>query len=120
MSTHVRWAYVCPIEAIVPNTGVCAKVGKQQAAVFRIVAPDGTEDGVYAIGNFDPKAAANVLARGLVGDVGGELVVASPVYKQHYALKNGRCLEDESLSVPSFAVRVFDGMVLVKETRDTQ
>lgn len=114
MTTTPRWTYVCRVDAIVPNTGVCAKVGAAQVAVFRIAPPGGSE-AIYAIDNLDPRSGASVLSRGLVGDLGGEIVVASPVYKQHYALKDGRCLEDDSLSVPAYPVRVFDGMVLVKE-----
>ena len=53
---------------------------------------------VYAIGNHDPASGANVLARGIVGDIGGELVVASPIYKQHFSLITGRCLEEPRTS----------------------
>jgi NAD(P)H-dependent nitrite reductase small subunit len=52
---------------------------------------------VHAIGNHDPFSRANVLSRGIVGDLKGELVVASPVYKQHFSLASGRCLEDPSV-----------------------
>src|SRR4029077_18325032 len=71
---------VCRFDEIVPGTGVCALVGGEQVAVFRV------DDSVYARGNFDPFSRANVLSRGIVGDVKGELVVASPVYKQHFSL----------------------------------
>jgi NAD(P)H-dependent nitrite reductase small subunit len=116
MTTENRWIYVCPIAAIVPNTGVCAKVLDTQVAVFRVIPPGGGEEHVFAIANHDPKSGAMVLSRGLVGDLQGECVVASPIYKQHYALASGRCLEDESLSVAAFATRVADGMVLVCST----
>ena len=91
---------VCGLEDIVPDTGVCALVGGEQVAVFRI------GEKVYAIGNRDPFSGASVLSRGIVGDLGGELVVASPVYKQHFSLLTGRCIEDASVSVPVYrAVR---------------
>lgn len=116
MTTAPRWTYVCKLDDIVPNTGVAAKVGDAQVAVFRVVAPSGEDEGVFAIGNHDPRSGANVVSRGLVGDVGGELVVASPVYKNHFCLKTGRCLEDESWSVPAFPVRLSDdGLILVRE-----
>ena len=85
---------VCRLEDIVPSTGVCALVAGEQVAVFRI------DDKVHAVGNRDPFSRANVLSRGIVGDLNGELVVASPVYKQHFSLVTGRCLEDASVSVP--------------------
>jgi NAD(P)H-dependent nitrite reductase small subunit len=115
MTSSARWTYVCRTDSIVPNTGVCAKVGRAQVAVFRICPPN-SEEVVYAIDNVDPRSGASVLSRGLVGDLQGEIVVASPVYKQHYGLKTGRCIEDETLSVPTYPVRVFDGMVLVRES----
>jgi nitrite reductase (NADH) small subunit len=36
----------------------------------------------------------------------GELVVASPVYKQHFSLLTGRCIEDPSVSVPVYRAQV--------------
>ncbi|MCI0749190.1 MAG: nitrite reductase small subunit NirD [Nevskiales bacterium] len=107
------WLPVCALADIVPNAGVCALVDDEQIAVFRLLTADGREDGVYALGNHDPKSRANVLSRGLVGDLKGERVVASPVYKQHYSLLTGRCLEDPDLRVPVYPARAFDGRVLV-------
>ncbi len=78
-----EWAAVCKLDDIVPNTGVCALVGGHQVAVFRL------DDRVYALSNHDPFSRANVLSRGIVGDIKGELVVASPVYKQHFSLASG-------------------------------
>ena len=91
---------VCRLDDIVPDCGVCVLVGGEQIAVFRI------QQDVYAIGNRDPFSGANVLSRGIVGDLNGELVVASPVYKQHFSLLTGRCIEDPSVSVPVYGTRV--------------
>lgn len=114
MTRKPVWTYVCRVSDIVPNTGVCAKVGNHAVAVFRLMSPDGEEEGVYALSNIDPKSGASVLSRGLVGDLGGDVVVASPVYKQHYLLSTGRCIEDEALNIASFQVRVADEMILVR------
>ena len=103
------WVAVCALADIVPNTGVCALVGGRQVAVFRL-----DDDSVHAIGNHDPFSGANVLSRGIVGDLKGELVVASPVYKQHFSLASGLCLEDPGVRVAVFSVRVQDGMVWVE------
>jgi len=103
------WVAVCRLQDIVPNTGVCALVRGRQVAVFRL-----DDDSVYAISNHDPFSRANVLSRGVVGDLKGELVVASPVYKQHFSLVSGQCLEDAGVGVPVFPVRVEDGMILVQ------
>ena len=40
-----------------------------------------------------------MLSRGLTGDLQGERVVASPIYKHHFALTSGRCIEDPTFSV---------------------
>jgi assimilatory nitrate reductase catalytic subunit len=98
----------CRLEDIVPNTGVCALVRGRQVAVFRL-----DDDSVYALDNHDPFSKANVLSRGIVGDLKGELVVASPVYKQHFSLVSGRCIEDAAVRIPVYRARVEDGSVLV-------
>jgi NAD(P)H-dependent nitrite reductase small subunit len=103
-----RWRQVCALEDIYPDTGVCALIEGQQVAVFRV------RGGVFAIGNHDPASGANVLARGIVGDLGGELVVASPIYKQHFSLVSGRCIEEPDLSVPVYLARIVEDQVWVR------
>ena len=103
------WVAVCRLDDIVPNTGVCALVGGRQVAVFRL-----DDDSVYAVDNHDPFSRANVLSRGIVGDLKGELVVASPVFKQHFSLVSGQCLEDPSVRLPVFPARIEADTVLVQ------
>lgn len=103
-----QWATVCPLEDIVPNSGVCALIGGRQVAVFRI-----SDDRVYALSNYDPFSNANVLSRGIVGDFKGELVVASPVYKQHFSLTTGQCIEDPVVKIEAFPVRINNAVVQV-------
>ncbi len=99
-----RWVTVCPVERLQPERGVAALLGELQVALFR------THDGtVHAVGNIDPFSGAAVLSRGIVGDRGGVPTVASPVYKQAFSLLDGRCLDDASVAVPSYPVRVVDG-----------
>jgi NAD(P)H-dependent nitrite reductase small subunit len=104
-----EWVAVCRLEDIVPNTGVCALVGERQVAVFRL-----DDDSVHAIDNHDPFSRANVLSRGIVGDLRGEVVVASPVYKQHFSLATGQCLEDPGVRLTVFPVRVDGDTILVQ------
>jgi nitrite reductase (NADH) small subunit len=56
------------------------------------------------------------LSRGLIGDLQGQPVVASPLYKQHFNLKTGACLEDENVVIPAYAVRIANGRVEVGMT----
>lgn len=102
------WQFVCELDEIFEDAGVAALIDGKQLAIFRV------GEQVYALDNYDPHSEANVLSRGLVGDVQGELVVASPVYKQHFSLITGRCLEDANTSVRCYPARVTDGRVWVK------
>ena len=103
------WTQICPIDHIVPDTGVGALVNGQQVAVFRLL----PNNDLYAISAHDPFSGANVLARGIVGDKAGTPIVASPIYKQLFDLRDGQCLDDESVKLASFPVRLTDGMVEV-------
>ena len=62
----------------------------------------GDGEQVFAVSNFDPFGKANVLSRGIIGSIGEQLVVASPLYKQHFDLQTGACLEDDSVSLKTF------------------
>ena len=105
-----KWTSICALDEIVPNTGVCALVDGEQVAVFRI--DDGSAR-LFAIANYDPNAGAAVLSRGLVGSLGQRIVVASPIYKHHFDLETGECLEAPEHSVAAYPVRVEAGQVWV-------
>ena len=105
---------VCRLEDIVPDSGACSLVGGEQVAIFRLSSGGTSSDSVHAVGNFDPFSRANVLSRGIVGDLKGELVVASPVYKQHFELLTGRCIEDAAVRIPVYRARVEAGFVVVE------
>jgi NAD(P)H-dependent nitrite reductase small subunit len=108
----------CRLQDIVPNCGVCTLVEGEQVAIFRI-GSGLSDDRVFALGNRDPFSGANVLSRGIVGDLKGELVVASPVYKQHFSLLSGRCIEDPSVSVPVYGARVEGADIQILKTGDS-
>jgi len=108
---EAQWHEVCGVEDIWPNTGVCALVEGRQIAVFRLVA--GGDEQLFALDNRDPWSDANVLSRGLVGNLGERLVVASPIYKHHYDLATGECVEDPATPIRTYPVRVADGRVWV-------
>ena len=91
--------------------GVAALVDGAAVAIFR------THDGnVYAMSNYDPSARASVLARGIVGTRGDVPFVASPMHKQAFDLRTGQCLDDAAVRVPTYDVRVDDGLVLRRPT----
>lgn len=103
-----NWTAVCAAEDILPDTGVCALVEQRHVAIFRLGA-----ERFFAIDNVDPKSGASVLSRGLLGNLGERVVVASPLYKNHFDLATGECLEAPEHSVRAHAVRVDAGRLLV-------
>lgn len=110
--SHVEteWHTLCDAADLLPNLGARALVDGQQIAVFRV------QGRLYALSAIDPFTQTAVLSRGLVGDLNGHLVVTSPLYKQHFDLSTGQCLEDESVRVATFPVREWQGKVQVAAT----
>ena len=111
-ATALAYTTVCAVESVPLEGGVAALVGGEAVALFR------THDGaVFALGNHDPCSDAPVLSRGIVGTRGDAPVVSSPMYKQAFDLRTGRCLDDPRLRVPTYDVAVVDGRVLVGDRR---
>ena len=101
------WVDICALEAVVPDTGTSALVGGKQVAVFRL-AP---ANDVYAVQNFDPFSKAFVLSRGIVGDKAGVPKVASPIFKQGFDLRTGRCLDDPAVAIRTYPARIVGGRI---------
>lgn len=113
MTTAIdTWTAICAADDILPNTGVCALVAGRHVAVFRVGAGTGANS-FFAIDNIDPKNGASVLSRGLIGNLGDQVVVASPLYKHHFVLATGACIENAEWSVQAHPVEVRDGQVWV-------
>ena len=85
------WRAVCTRDDLVADSGVVVLLDGQQIALFYLPDADGPD--LYAIENRDPKSGANVIGRGLLAHLGGNLVVASPLYKQHFRLADGSCVQ---------------------------
>lgn len=105
-----QWQLVCSVDDLIAGSGVCALVDKQQIAIFYLPEENPC---VYALGNHDPVGKINVLSRGIIGDIGGTLVVSSPLFKQHYNLDSGQCLEEPEHAVPVFPVRLEGEQVFI-------
>ncbi len=105
---QVHWTVVCRYDDLIPERGIAALVDGVAVAVFRTHA-----GALHALSNLDPFSKASVLSRGIVGDRGGRATVASPIYKQVFELATGICLDDPTVSVPTYPVRVVDGIVEV-------
>jgi nitrite reductase (NADH) small subunit len=107
------WSPVCRWSDLEPGRGATALVNGHAVALFRI-----GEDEVYVLGSHDPfarpsGAGAGMLARGIVGRREDVLFVGSPVHRHAFDLRTGRCLEDPSVRVPTYQVRIREGVVQV-------
>ncbi|MGH8417194.1 MAG: nitrite reductase small subunit NirD [Pseudomonas sp.] len=111
--THTQaWRAVCARQDLVLNSGVVALVGNVQVALFYVACISGTPQ-LFAVDNRDPVSGVNVIGRGLIGSLAGDLVIASPLYKQHYRLEDGTCLEDPALRLRTWPVRLAGDVVEV-------
>jgi nitrite reductase (NADH) small subunit len=104
----MNWVPICTVDRLVPDRGVAALVAGRQIAVFLLATGD-----LFAIDNHDPFSKANVLSRGLVGDVDGVPTVASPVYKQRFDLRTGQCIDDSTVRIGTWKARKGGGIVEV-------
>jgi nitrite reductase (NADH) small subunit len=112
------WIDVCAVDDITPDTGVAVLIGDAQIAIVRVGDGRGNEERIFAVGNYDPFSHAFVIARGIVGDRDGVPKIASPIFKQSFDLATGQCLDDASVRLPSYPLRVRDGRVCVCVTPD--
>lgn len=87
-----EWQPLCRSQDLVANSGVVAWLDGAQIALFHLPQSEAGEQ-LFAVENRDPKSGANVIGRGLIGQIKGDLVIASPLYKQHFRLVDGTCLE---------------------------
>ena len=101
---EVDWRDVCAIDDVLPGAGVAALLDGEQIAIVRTRA-----DRFFALSNFDPFSKAFVIARGIVGDRAGVAKIASPIYKQNFSLESGQCLDDPSVRLQVFPIRVQAG-----------
>ena len=107
-SDRRMWQDVCGLDQLTFERGAAALVEGRPVALFRL-----DDDEVLAIDDVDPFWGVAVLSRGLVGCVEGRDTVASPLLKQRFDLRTGRCLDDATVTVATWAVRVESGRVEV-------
>lgn len=100
-----HWHPLCQRQDLVANSGVVAWFAGAQIALFLLSQSD-TGERVYAVHNRDPQSGANVIGRGMIGHIQGVAVVASPLYKQHFRLADGLCLEQPEVALQAWPVRL--------------
>lgn len=111
MSQVENWVPVCTLDDLVTNSGVCALLDDEQVAIFKI----GTDASAqyFAISNWDPIGQAFVLYRGLIGSVGDDIVVASPLYKQRFSLLTGECHDAQIEPLTVYPVKLVNQTIHV-------
>jgi len=111
MTVSNEWQTICQQDDLINDSGICALLkDDQQVAIFYLKSTQQT----YAISNYDPIGEANVLYRGIIGSIEEDIVVSSPLYKQHFSLTSGQCIQDEAISVDVFETRIVDEQVQLK------
>ena len=115
LEEKVMFTEICPLSAIDVETGVAALVEGRVIAVFRTYSGE-----IFALSNLDPISGASVLSRGIVGTrtVNGAAVdyVASPIFKEGFDLRTGRCLDKPGVAVNTHETEVREGVVFVSST----
>ena len=107
-SEELEWYDACAIDEVSPGTGLAVLIGGEQIAIVR------TRGGfLAALSNFDPFSKAFVIARGTVDERAGKAHIASPIYRQSFCLETGECLDDDSIQLAVFPIRVSGGRIQV-------
>jgi len=107
------WVELCDLSAIPENAGMAARLGDRQIALFHLPS---LPQKVFALGNHEPGSDAHVLARGMLGDVKGEPVVISPLYKQRFRLHDGSSIDNAEVRLACWQTDVRNGRVWVRQT----
>ena len=115
MGSSQEWLPVCRVAELEVERGASALVHGHAMAIFRTPADD-----VYALGNHDPFDRTSVLSKGIVGTRDGVPFVGSPRHRHAFDLRTGQCLDDEHVWVPSYEVRIVEGVVLVGRRREAR
>jgi hypothetical protein len=84
---------------------------------FEKLLGDGSQFGIELSYKVQPSpdglAQAFLIGEEFIGDLQGERVIASPIYKQHFSLATGRCLEDKDQKLLVFPTKIENGRVWV-------
>ncbi|MFD1825261.1 MULTISPECIES: nitrite reductase small subunit NirD [Mumia] len=102
------WVKVCDAGELVVGIGVSALIRGKQVALFKT-----DERSLRAVGNRDPYAGTQTMARGLVVQRDGHTLLAAPAGRELFDLETGQCVDDPMTRVPTYPVRVVNGFVEV-------
>ena len=89
---------MCSQHDLVNDSGVVVWLDGAQVALFYL--PGMAGKNLYAIDNHDPQSGANVIGRGLVGSIKGDLVLRHLSTSSTFVWRHGSCLEYPQLALP--------------------
>jgi nitrite reductase (NADH) small subunit len=107
-----QWVDACQESDLATDRGVCALIHDMPIAIFRV----SPHNELFAVSNIDPFTSASVMSRGLVGSKGAVVKVASPMLKHAFDLRTGISLDDPTVALTTFAVRIVEGIVQIEIT----
>jgi len=102
------WVKVCDAGELVVGIGVSALVRGKQIALFKT-----GERSLHAVGNRDPYAGTQTMARGLVVQRDGRTLLAAPAGRELFDLDSGQCVDDPMTRLATYPVRLVNGFVEV-------
>lgn len=123
-SIHSLWQPICQRSDLISDSGVCAlwehtptykkrktcTLSRKSIALFFL--PSQAQQ-LYAIDNWDPIAQAGVVARGILAELGGEFTIASPLYKHHFRLTDGLCMENSNIQLSTYPLTFIGDTVFI-------
>lgn len=104
-----EWFDVAPVTEFPDEGGIAVKYGNMQLAVFHFTSTNKW----YATQNMCPHKNENALARGIIGDAGGEPKVSCPFHKKNFSLEDGRCLSAEEYNIRVYPVKIENDRVYI-------
>jgi nitrite reductase (NADH) large subunit len=110
---QTRWVKVARVADVPVDSGMVIRHGVVELALFRFDRGDGAST-LHVTQNMCPHKQDLVLARGLLGDAGGEAKVACPQHKKTFSLRTGECLSGGAPALRTFEVKTVDGDVYVE------
>ena len=108
-----NWKRIGSLNEFPEDLGSCVKLADEQIAVFRIATNTESEEW-YAIQNFNPINRRMVLSRGIVGSTEEHgPKVACPLHKHNFSLKDGTFLDDDSIALKTYPVKIEGNEVFI-------
>jgi nitrite reductase (NADH) large subunit len=105
-----KWVKLGEASEVPENGGQALRYGRHQIAVFNFTSMGKW----YACQNLCPHKREMVLARGMLGDMGGIPKVVCPMHKKAFSLEDGKNTNGEAYRIQTFDIEIRNGYVFVQ------